>query len=185
MPNPHINAILDRLWPPGFHRWTKVCAILDGARDERIFRAVDSCNLDKCCLYAGRLPLVVQEVAPYLVVLERDHDLTHMLLEEGWGQSWGIFLRSEAPVPALRRHFRNLLKVKDQQGRHLIFRWYDPRVLRVYLPTCYPDELEIVFGPVEKFYLEGDDYSTIVDYGLHGTELRESRARLGPLKLQA
>jgi hypothetical protein len=174
MPNPHINAILDHLWPPGFRRWVKVCAILDGARDERIFRAVDSSTLDKSCLYAGRLPMVVQEVAPYLVVLEREDKLTQFLLEEGWGQSWGIYLRTELPVPTLRRHFRGLLKVKDQQGRHLIFRWYDPRVLRVFLPTCFPDELRAVFGPVENFYMEAQDASKLLEFRADNGFLRQS-----------
>src|SRR5271163_1233382 len=113
MPTTPVNTILDLLWPSGFRRWVKVCAVLDGARDERIFRAVEATTLDKCCLYAGRLPQVIQEVAPYLVVLERDDKFTRFLLEEGWGQSWGIFLHTESPVPTVRRHFRTLLKVKD------------------------------------------------------------------------
>jgi hypothetical protein len=174
MPNPHFHAILDRLWPPGFRRWVKVCAVLDAARDERIFPAVEASMLDKSCLYAGRLPMAVQEVAPYLVVLEREDKLTEFLLEEGWGQSWGIYLRTEIPLPTLRRHFRGLLKVKDQQGRHLIFRWYDPRVLRVFLPTCLPDELRTVFGPVENFYMEGQDPSTLLEYRSESGMLRES-----------
>jgi Domain of unknown function (DUF4123) len=174
MPDTRVNAILDRLWPPGSPRWMKVCAILDGARDPRIFRAVDATTLDKSCLYAGRLPFVVQEVAPYLIVLERDDKFTRYLLQEGWGQSWGIYLRSETPLPTLRRHFRTLLKVKAEDGRRLIFRWYDPRVLRAYLPTCLPDELRAVFGPVDNFYMESRSSSALLEYHLESGHLKQS-----------
>jgi hypothetical protein len=174
MPNPHFQAVLDQLWPTGYRRWVKVCAVLDGARDARIFRAVDASPADKSCLYAGRLPFVIQEVAPYLVVLEREDKLTHFLLDEGWGQSWGIYLRTEAPLQTVRRHFRTLLKVKDYTGRNLFFRWYDPRVLRVFLPTCLPDELRAMFGPVENFYMEGEDPSTFLEYRFEGGQLQEA-----------
>jgi hypothetical protein len=176
--SPPINAILDQLWPTGFRRWVKVCAVLDGARDERIFRAVESTNLDKCCLYAGRLAPIIQEVAPHLVVLERDDKFTHKIIEEGWGQSWGVFLRTEAPFPTLRRHLRTFLKVKDHTGRNLVFRWYDPRVMRVYLPTCLPDELRAVFGPVDAYYMEGKSSSQMLDFRFEGGSLKESPRNL-------
>jgi hypothetical protein len=174
MPNPRVETLLNHLWPPGHPRWIKVCAVLDSARDERIFRAVDATNLEKFCLYAGRLPFVIQEVAPYLVVLERDDKLTRLLLEEGWGQSWGIFLRTETPLPTLRRHLRTFLKVKDPSGRNLVFRWYDPRVMRVYLPTCLTDELRLVFGPVDTYLMESQFPSTLLDFRFEAGRLKES-----------
>ena len=54
----------------------------------------------------------------------------------------------DATLEELRRHFRKFLKVEDPKGKSLIFRYYDPRVLRVYLPTCNAMELQTVFGPV-------------------------------------
>src|SRR4051812_8863957 len=72
MPNPNLESILQTLWPANMHPWSKICVVLDCARDERIFDRIERCHLDKCCLYAGRLPWVVQRAAPHLVVLERD-----------------------------------------------------------------------------------------------------------------
>jgi hypothetical protein len=178
MTNPHAEAILNHLWPPGHRRWIKICAVLDGARDERIFRAVNTTNLEKFCLYAGRLPFAIQEVAPHLVVLEREDKLTRLLLEEGWGQSWGIFVRTENPLPTLRRHLRTFLKVKDETGRRMMFRWYDPRVLRVYLPTCIPDELRLVFGPVDNYCMESQLPATLLDYRFESGRLIESPRNL-------
>ena len=33
---------------------------------------------------------------------------------------------------------------------------HDPRVLRVFLPTCTPDELSDFFGPIGSFLVESD-----------------------------
>jgi hypothetical protein len=54
----------------------------------------------------------------------------------------------------LRRHLRKFLIVNDWTGRRLLFRYYDPRVLRIYLPTCTADELSTVYGPITQFWTE-------------------------------
>jgi hypothetical protein len=46
----------------------------------------------------------------------------------------------------------------------LIFRYYDPRVLRVYLPTCWPAEVSTFFGPVSAFITGGDDPGEILEF---------------------
>ena len=67
-------------------------------------------------------------------------------------------------MEALHRHFRRLLRVQDERGVRMLFRFYDPRVLRVYLPTCRPGELEQVFGPVEFFLTEADEPDRILEF---------------------
>jgi len=171
MPNEYRERILEIFWPAKMSRWSKLCAVLDCARDERIFRAVESCRLDKSCLYAGRIPWVLQRAAPHLVVLEPEDRFTRFLLDEGWGDSWGIFLRTELPMLDVRRHLRTLLRVKDETGRKLIFRWYDPRVLRIYLPTCQAGELHTVFGPVQSFYCEASTPSELLAYHFDDNQL--------------
>jgi hypothetical protein len=81
----------------------------------------------------------------------------------------------------LRRHLRSFLRVTDEAGRRLIFRYYDPRVLRVYLPTCWPSELRDVFGPIDCFLMEGEDPMVLLNYRLAGSKLVERKVRLdGP-----
>jgi len=65
---------------------------------------------------------------------------------------------------AIRRHLRKLLSVRGPKGEILLFRYYDPRVLRAYLPTCRPEELETVFGPIDRFWLEDDTPETILEF---------------------
>jgi hypothetical protein len=138
--------------------------ILDAARDESIYGRVETVRRRQCCLYAGDLPWQLRINAPYLVELY-DDAFTHSLLREGWGNSWGVFFRSEASMEALRRHLRTFLRVADQQGRRLLFRYYDPRVLRAYLPTCLPAELNAVFGPIHCFFTESSEADMVLRFG--------------------
>ncbi len=157
---------------------TAVWTILDAARDPKIFGAVDGSYLEKCCLYAGDLPWQLQMAAPYLVQLRSDDRLTGYIIDEGWGKAWGIFFRAEEGIKTLRRHFRGFLRVRDRKGSRLIFRYYDPRVLRVYLPTCTPDELRTVFGPVERFLLESESGDEVMQYSFDGIRLEETSTPL-------
>ena len=157
--------------------------ILDGARDDRIYGAVYGCYQHKCCLYSGDLPPQLQMAAPYLVQLEKDDRFTNYAIDQGWGKAWGIFLRSETNMKTLRRHLRGLLRVRDESGRGLIFRYYDPRVLGIYLPTCQPGELRTFFGPVESYLFESDDPEVLLEYGFDSRELSGRRTVLQPVAM--
>ena len=170
--------LLEAFWPADLPTRVNVWAVLDGARDRRIFSAVDRTSQDKCCLYAGDLPWQLEMAAPYLVQLERDDWFTHYLLEHGWGNSWGIFFRSETSLKNLRHHLRGFLRVRDEANHRLLFRYYDPRVLRVYLPTCRRAELETMFGPIDRFLMEGEDPDSLIEDTFDGKHLQRARVSL-------
>jgi hypothetical protein len=54
--------------------------------------------------------------------------------------------------------------VKTEDGKELYFRFYDPRVLRVFLPTCSPRETTGFFGPIKSFLLEDDPPQTLLRF---------------------
>lgn len=148
-----LDAIEKHLWPKGPSR--DVWMIVDCARDQkRIFRFLLACHLEQSCLYSGYIAPALEMVAPYLLQLEHENQETRRLIELSWGNSWGVFLRSPTSMRNLRKHLRELLIVHDPAGRRMAFRFYDPRILRVYLPTCTSGELRTVFGPVEFFWTE-------------------------------
>jgi hypothetical protein len=163
---PELRAqVLQALWPERAKFRLGVWAILDCARDPQIYRALLASRLEFRCLYSGRLPPALEMVAPHLVELLPDHRLTTTLLDEGWGRAWGVFLKIEDPSN-LRHHLRKFLKVRDEAGRRLLFRYYDPRVLRIYLPTCTPDELHQVFGPVAAYLMESEDGDALLEFSV-------------------
>jgi len=134
-----------------------IYTILDAARDESIYKKIQEAGLADGCLYHGTKAVELAEVAPYFVSLKPDGHFTEWLFEKGWGNSWGIFLESSAAPDQLKRHFQKFLTVYDEDGNPLYFRFYDPRVLRVYMPTCNEEELEMIFGPVTRYCLENKD----------------------------
>jgi Domain of unknown function (DUF4123) len=178
-PAPRSGRLRDVLWPETAGSSKLVTyAILDAARDDRIYPAVLGCKLPFCCLYAGKLPQEMLETAPYLVRLERDAPFSEALLRDGWGESWGIFALSTATLEELRRHLRQFLRVEDARGKPLIFRYYDPRVMRVYLPTCNTGELRLLFGPVGLYLMEGEDRATMLCFHRATDGLGEDRVAL-------
>ena len=121
----------------------------------------------------------MREVAPYLVRLHRDAPFTRWVLSEGWGQRWGIFAVATEGVRMLRRHFRTLVMVYGPDGKPMYFRYYDPRVLRTYLPTCNAEEASIVFGPVRWYLAEDPKGGGALRFSKEGQAVRVEPIKLG------
>ena len=162
MTNQFLNWMEENLWPRGEKR--DIWMILDAARDRMIFRMLLECGLEYSCLYSGPLPPALEIAAPYLVQLEYQDRYTRRFLENAWGNSWGVLLKCDAGLNKLRRHLRQFLVVRDPRGSRLVFRYYDPRVLRVYLPTCNTEELRTVFGPIQCFWTESKTADNMLEF---------------------
>ena len=131
-------------------------AIVDGAACDELLQHLDEHQPEYCCLYAGELEPDVEACAPHLVALSPEHPFTQWLLSELPGKPWGILLRSTAKLRQLRKHFRGFLMVKNEKGENLYFRYYDPRVIRVFLPTCDDEQFRQFFGPVSSYVAESE-----------------------------
>lgn len=144
----------------------QVYALLDGASVPDLPQRLWELEPEHMCLYSGELEPDIAEVAPYLVRLEPDHACIAWVLERGWGSHWGIFVLvgPEPDLRDVRRHFRRFTMVCDPDGNVLYFRYYDPRVLRVYLPLCNAEEMDAVFGPVTAFLLEDEDPNVLLRF---------------------
>jgi hypothetical protein len=109
-----------------------------------------------------------------LVKLEPLVPFSEWLLS-GWGCSWGIYALSCAPLEMLREHFRSLLMVLSPSGTPLFFRFYDPRVFGVYLPTVNEQEADCVFGPVQSYVFEEEDTHAILHFTRRKRQLKIER----------
>lgn len=132
-------------------------AVLDAARSERVLPLLHGARARSQSLYDGWKGQELAEVAPYLVELTEGSALWEALLGEAWGDAWGVFAQTDAGFEDLRRHLRRYLRVQSESGRKMLFRWYDPRVIRTFLPTCTDDERRAFHGPVRAFVAESDD----------------------------
>ncbi len=162
-----IEAICEHLWallPNG--ATPNVYAVLDGARNKRIEPLLNNSTLEHACLYAGKLSYVLQRAAPHIVKLEKNHPLTHKLLRMGWGDSWGIFAicQPDITMVAMRNNCRRICKVESPEGKTFIFRYYDPRVLRTFLPTSDADGLTKILGPASVLVCENEQPNQLNHY---------------------
>jgi hypothetical protein len=147
-------------------------AVLDGASIPDLLENMLPAPEEHACLYRGQLEPDLAEVAPYLVKLRQDSPFTEWIISEGWGNHWGIFAVSQIGLEALRRHFRHFLRVKDPAGKVLYFRFYDPRVLRVYLPTCKRTEIKTIFGPISRYIAEDGKTGDAWIFPHHPTKIK-------------
>lgn len=128
-------------------------AILDAARDQQILGRVQNCCEEYQSLYEEFKAIELAEVSPYLVRLPAGCGFLKELIDNAWGHSWGVYLTCPGSFADVRKHLRHFLKV-ESNGKPFVFRFYDPRVLRVFLPACNPDELQQFFGPITVYWME-------------------------------
>ncbi|GAB4002288.1 hypothetical protein GCM10028807_60630 [Spirosoma daeguense] len=135
--------------------------ILDAARIGFKMQQVQELNLAFDSLYRGDSQELLAGIAPYLFQYEIGSEFD-IALKENYGDSWGIGIISNVPMAALHKHFRKFLLVKDETGKELYFRFYDPRVLRVFLPSCDAIQLIEFFGPVQQFIVEDPEHQRML-----------------------
>lgn len=137
--------------------------ILDAAQDAASpARARDS-GLKTQSLYAGELGGRLDHVAPHLCTFDLMGAFANWLFDH-WRGNHGILLQSKSSFEELRRHFRQFLLVKDEQGSKYRLRFYDPRVLRAFIPACSPEEATSFLGPVACYYAAGRFGITILAF---------------------
>ncbi len=163
---------------PGQHRQAYLYAIIDAARDERIYPALRqlAAKEEIVSLYQGPSARELAAVAPYLVCLGTSDRVFDWLWKDGWGQDWGIFLWSLVSTSTMRDHFRRLTMVRTEANKRLLFRFYDPRVLRPFLPTCDAAQLREMFGTVvSRFMVPSSDGTSVDVFRTNAGQLLTSR----------
>jgi len=160
------NVVSRVLWAIKKEHNSSIYAIIDTARAPIVYSRVAESKNQKVCLMIGEQARELAVVAPYLLRLHENDTLSQWLFEQGLGESWCIFAESAEPFIQLRNHFRSLLRVTDDTGKSLFFRYYDPRVLRVFFPTCDPEQLKMMFGPVLRYVVESETGNEVIEYSV-------------------
>jgi hypothetical protein len=175
---PDLLRIFQRqLWErPG----EAVYAVIDGASCPALLDQLYGPNPPEFnCLYRGELAPDLAETAPYLARLEPGSAFADWLIGRGYGQHWNLFINTTADLRALTRHLRTL-NIVHAEGRPLLFRYYDPRVLALVLPTFDAGQRRAFFGPVARFLAEEPARNALRSFALAvGGELVDSAQPLG------
>lgn len=132
-------------------------AVYDAARSIEVLPGLEATGERYVSLFQERSPSQLDQAAPLLAMLTPDGALARRTLDQGWASRWSIFLRASVHLDLVRQQLRRLLTAQLPSGQKVLFRFYDPRILRLYLPTCTPEELAQFFGPLHAFYAFHDD----------------------------
>jgi hypothetical protein len=153
----------------------KVYAVLDGAASETLLADLYRLEPKFECLYRGDIEPDLAWVAPYLVLLEPDSAFTRFLLGSGWGKHWGVFVTTQSEFGDVHRHFRRFLMVHSSDGKPMYFRYYDPRVMREFLPMADAEQIKTMFGPLKTWYGEGADENEMLRFDVqNGAVVKKS-----------
>lgn len=128
--------------------------ILDAAKMLLEMETAKELTKQHVCLYKGKKATKFGGVAPWLFVYKENGPLAKWLYKNSKKQSWGVYLYTEKPYEELYEHLRKFLLVKTEDNKEKYFRYYDPRVLNVFLPTCEPTQFQDFFGPIKAYFAE-------------------------------
>jgi hypothetical protein len=160
----------------------RLYAVVDAARDPVLARAgFEQFDLDRYSLFPGNTSRQLATVAPFLIPVpfESKYPFRTSGYFEMWaehlGGSGGILFTSSADVRIVWEHLRDVYLAGDDKGNEFYFRFYDPRVLRNFLPSLTAAEAKQFFGPARRFFIEGDG----------GTEVLVARATESGVKTES
>ncbi len=156
---------------------TKLYGVLDCARAPHLYEQAARLEPEAAdCLFAGKLDPRVRRVSPFVVELAPSDPLSKLWRSEGWGEAWGILLSSSAGLPAVRRRLRHFTQARLPDGSGpMLFRFWDPRVLRTYMPLIEPSAIQAWFQDIDRYILETEDGSGSIRFSLRNGALTSSR----------
>lgn len=149
--------------------------VLDAARMGMDMETAKELNPDFKCLYQGKTELELAGVAPFLFSYTSNSEFKQWFEKFSIGNSWGVLFHSHLPFSEIYKHCRRFLIVKNDGEQEMYFRFYDPRVLRIFLPTCNRVQLKEFFGPINSFILEDEDPNTILQFTFDNIRLNCNR----------
>jgi hypothetical protein len=152
-----ITSLCQLFWDSSY----KVYLILDRARAPEIGALIASATCKHQTLYGGKLAESLEEFGPELLEIDETQPITRTFATKGWRQAWGVFVLSRYDFETVRNQLRRLLGVELPDGGKALFRFYDPRVLRTFLPTCTKEERSSFFGNVIHSYVLEDSTGEI------------------------
>jgi hypothetical protein len=149
--------------------------VLDAARMGMDMETAKEMNPDFKCLYQGKTELELAGVAPFLFTYSSNSEFKQWFEKFSIGNSWGVLFHSHLPFSELYKHCRRFLIVKNDGEQEMYFRFYDPRVLRIFLPTCNRVQLKEFFGPINSFIVEDEDPNSILQFTFDNIRLNCNR----------
>lgn len=150
--------------------------IIDAAIAEGNINAAIALNKNYRCLLKGKSEEELESVAPYLFAINKQIiDFPNWFFGVGFNKNWGILALSNAGFEDMYNHFRKHIIVVNDDKQEVFFRFYDPAVLRMFLPSADVQQLRAFFGPVSTFIVEDEDEGFVLKFTLFNEQLQTTK----------
>ena len=156
----------------------RLYGVVDAAKDKELaFAAPKRFGQTIHWLFAEGSGAHMLDVAPYLVPIGYRSRYPYEgsgyldLWARRLGTNAGILLITMADPKSLLDHLHELFRATDEDDHRYFFRFYDPRVLRAFIPACTAAEVKEFFGPVRHFLVETESPGHMVSFHAGRSEL--------------
>jgi pSer/pThr/pTyr-binding forkhead associated (FHA) protein len=149
---------------------TRLFALVDGARDVELAFDARQMGSSLYTVFSGEQASALAHVGPVVVTLDSPMPFLERWVDKA-GAHVGVLFQTPAGLDDVCAHLRDIFVVTDEEGQEYFFRFYDPRVLRTFLPTCTPTELSEFFTPITRWICEDEAGTGYVSYELDGANL--------------
>lgn len=122
--------------------FTKNChsyVIIDSAKIRGLSSELLMYDLTYSILLKDEDAIALEEVAPYLIKLEREDAFSHWVLQEVYGELGAIFLQSKYALTDLSMHLKPYITTMVDIAKHGEEPQLSKAYLRLYDPRVFPD----------------------------------------------
>lgn len=134
------------------NRKEKLVAIIDGALWPEALDEMRDLEIDHHCLFTGDYDVNIQCKFPHIFEVD-SNDFSKSYLSR-MSAKFGILIKlpSEYPLAKSRRALKKFLTAELPSGEKVIFRFYDPRVLKQFSQHFTPEQKKDLFSEVSAYY---------------------------------
>jgi len=161
------KTVADFLWDQAEKKMCNLYAIVDSARNDEIFKYFLTDTISYRSLFQGKMDVKFFGVSGFLVECRKDSIIFNWLTTKAWGDSCSVFFISKSHFEEVFRHLQKFNRVYLEDDDVVYFRFYDPRVLRLYLPSCNNKEIRTFFGEIESFFMESENPEILTEFQRH------------------
>jgi hypothetical protein len=140
--------------------------LIDGALWAMDLKKAKKMNEVYRSLYRGKMGESLAKSAPYLFEVEAGGEFETWVKKQDPVEKRVAWLHSSATLDELRQHLRRFLRMKNQAGGMIYFRFYDPHVLHTVLPHLKEEQRKEFFKLINYINIEDKKIEERVMYYL-------------------
>ena len=149
--------------------------ILDPCVVEHWLSTSINLNSNYLPIFNEEFDIELKNVGPFIFKYSADSLFGKWIMDECIEKDFGILLVCDTDIIEIANHFRQFIRITTPDYILSYFRFYDPRVLRIFLPTCDAGQLREFFGPVTYYFCADDDPAFFLVYSLRYGQLHTER----------